>query len=382
MKFKELLNVCDLYENKVDEHIKQALSTYGTVDNAPQQGLPKMEDVIRSYSQGEIAESSTVLCVAKVGEFWSDPTYNRIDQLRYGNHKRHIEARGGYSNDAADVLSAYLRPTLKPVLTKGNNRTTMRYACGRDRSSRIVVALKLHRKSASLEEMIKIESQDHNTDCNYRTSQSGDDRFKSAYYAQENWALTLFEFCKEFNIGIAGTLDGAEFKLHSHSYLQSGIREAGETYVRKYLTAFTSNKCSDEITGNCVVAGPLFLRHFRAYIEDVDKKNNCDSFSDCMKYFFKQYGEQAQLIDPDGKNLTQADITAGNGLHKGDEPAIARFVCLYNYYCRVKKLEIKGTQNTAIPFDGANSTAWNKFLANSTPLIKPILGQLATTKFF
>ena len=101
-----------------------------------------------------------------------------------------------------------------------------------------------------------------------------------------------------------------------------------------------------------------------------------------MKYFFKDYGEQAQLIDPDGKNLTQADITAGNGLHKGDEPAIARFVCLYNYYCRVKKLAIKGTQNTAIPFDGANSTAWNKFLANSTPLIKPVLGQLATTKFF
>lgn len=381
MAIKQLLNVCDLYENKVDDQVKQALSTYGTIDNAPQ-GLPNMEDVIDSYRKGEIAENSTVLCSGRVGEFWSDPTYNRIAELRYGNQKRHIEARGGYSNDAADVLSAYLRPTLKPVLTKGNNRTTMRYACGRDRTSRVIVALKLHRKSASLEEMIKIESQDHNTDCNYRTSQSGDDRFKSAYYAEEEWALKLFDFCKQFNIGIAGTLDGAKFKLHSHSYLQSGIKEAGEEYVRKYLYAFTKHECSHEITGNCVVAGPLFLKYFRAYIEDVDKKNNCDSFSDCMKYFFKDYGEQAQLIDPDGKNLTQSDITAGNGLHKGDEPAIARFVCLYNYYCRVKKLTIKGTQNTAIPFDGANSTAWNKFLANSTPLIKPILGQLAITKFF
>ena len=47
MAIKELLNVCDLYENKVDDQIKQRLSTYGTIDNAPQ-GLPNMEDVILS----------------------------------------------------------------------------------------------------------------------------------------------------------------------------------------------------------------------------------------------------------------------------------------------------------------------------------------------
>lgn len=381
MAFKELLNVCDLYEQKVDDNTKKNLSKYGTIDNSPQ-GLPLMEDIIEKYNRGEIFESSTILCSGKVGDFWSDPTYNRIDELRYGNQRLHIEARGGYSYDASDVLSAYLRPTLKAVLTKGNNRTSMRYACGRDRNARITVALKLHRKGASVEEMIKIESQDHNTDCNYRTSQSGDDKFKSAYYAQEAWALKLYKFTKDFNIGIAGTLDGAEFKLHSHSYLSTGLKLAGEPFVRKYLTAFTKNKCSDEIIGNCVVAGPLFLKYFEPYILDVDKKNNCDSFSDCMKYFFKEYGQLAQALDPDAKNLTQSDITSGNGVYKGNEPAIARFVCLYNYYCRVKKLDFKRTQNTAIPFEGANSTAWNKFLADSTPLMKPGLGQLAITKFF
>jgi len=381
MAFKELLNVCDLYESKVDQKIKELLNTYGTVDNPPQ-GLPYMENIITSYAQGEISEGITVLCAARAGDLYSDPTYNRIDELRYGNQRRHIEERGGFSYDAADVLSVYLRPSLKSVLTKGNNRTSMRYACGRDRSARLIVALKLHSKSVSVKEMIRIESQDHHIDANYRTNQGGGDKFKSGYYSEENWALKLFEFCKGYRIGIAGTLDGAKFKLHSFNYLDNAIKDAGEPFVRKYLKAFTEHDCDDEISGNCVIAGSFFLKYFESYIQDVDKRNNCDSFSDCMKYFFTEYGDQAQLIDPDGKNLTQADITAGNGEHKGHHPAIARFVCLYNYYCRVKKLLIKKNQNTAIPFDGAHSTAWNQFLSMSTPLIKPLLGQLATTKFF
>ena len=85
-----------------------------------------MEDIIDQYDRGEIPDGGTYICEAKVGDLWSDPVYNRILELRYGNQKRHIESRGGYSNDAADTLSGYLRPTLKVVLTKGNNRASMR----------------------------------------------------------------------------------------------------------------------------------------------------------------------------------------------------------------------------------------------------------------
>ena len=59
-------------------------------------------------------------------------TNNRIEELRYGNQKRHIENRNGFSHDAADTLSAYCRPELRVVLTKGNNRASKRYACGRN----------------------------------------------------------------------------------------------------------------------------------------------------------------------------------------------------------------------------------------------------------
>ena len=381
MAFKELLRVYKCYEDKVDEKTKEYLQGFGTVDNAPE-GLPLMEDVVEKYNSGEIAEGSTVICSGRVGDLWSDPTYNRIDELRYGNQKRHIENRGGFSHDAADTLSAYCRPELRVVLTKGNNRASKRYACGRNTGDRVVISLKLHRKNISHAEMIRIESLDHNTDCNYRTNQSGDDKFKSAYYANETWATDLYKYLEPFNIGIAGTLDDAKFTCPSHSYMSTALRLAGREYTSKYLTAFTRWECATDIQGNATVAGALFLKTFNFYIDDVDKKNGIDSFSQMMKWFFTEYGPAAQAFDPDAKNLQQSDIVQGNGVYKGNEPAIARFVFLYNDFCRIKRLKFNGTQKTAIPFEGSDSSAWNEFLASANPLMKPALGNLATTKFF
>ena len=381
IQFKELVRVYDQYENQVDEKTKQYLAGFGTVDSSPK-GLPLMEDIIDQYDRGEIPDGGTYICEAKVGDLWSDPIYNRILELRYGNQKKHIENRGGYSNDAADTLSAYLRPSLKAVLTKGNNRASMRGACGRDPNARVIIALKLHPKNISYEEMIRIESLDHNTDCNYRTNQSGDDKFKSAYYANETWATDLYNYLEPFNIGIAGTLDDAKFTCPSHSYMSTALRLAGREYTSKYLTAFTRWECATDVQGNATVAGALFLKTFHFYIDDVDKKNGIDSFSQMMKWFFTEYGPAAQAFDPDAKNLQQSDIVQGNGVYKGNEPAIARFVFLYNDFCRIKRLKFNGTQKTAIPFEGSDSSAWNEFLGSSNPLMKPALGNLATTKFF
>tara|TARA_B100001057_G_scaffold461118_1_gene512831 strand:+ start:120 stop:1277 length:1158 start_codon:yes stop_codon:yes gene_type:complete len=385
MAFKELLRVYECYENKVDEKTKEYLQGFGTIDNAPE-GLPLMEDVIEKYNSGEIAEGSTVICSGRVGDLWSDPTYNRIDELRYGNQKRHIENRGGYSNDAADTLSAYCRPELKIVLTKGNNRASKRYACGRNPDARVVISLKLHRKNLSYEEMIRIESLDHNTDCNYRTNQSGDDKFKSAYYAKETWAVELFEYLKPFKIGIAGTLDGAEFVCPSHSYMTTARKLAGEEYTSKYLTAFTKWKCATEVQGNATVAGSLFLKTFHEYIDWIDKKNQIDSFSLMMKWYFIDYGPTHRQVNPKAKSLKQSDIVEGNGIIKGNEPFVARFVNLYNSFCEREvafdRMVIKGNHKTAIPFEGSDSTAWNKFLAGASPIMKPVLGDLADKKFF
>ena len=385
IQLKELVRVYDQYEKRVDEKTKQYLAGFGTVDSSPK-GLPLMEDIIDQYDRGEIPDGGTYICEAKVGDLWSDPIYNRILELRYGNQKRHIENRGGYSNDAADTLSAYLRPSLKAVLTKGNNRASMRGACGRDPNARVIIALKLHSKNISHEEMIRIESLDHNTDCNYRTNQSGDDKFKSAYYANESWAVELFNYLEQFNIGIAGTLDGAEFVCPSHSYMSTARKLAGEEYTSKYLSAFTKWKCAKEIQGNATVAGSLFLKTFHEYIDWIDKKNQIDSFSLMMKWYFIDYGPTHQQVNPKAKSLKQSDIVEGNGIIKGNEPFVARFVNLYNSFCdrevSYDRMIIKKTHKTAIPFEGSDSSAWNEFILSANPLMKPVLGQLAESKFF
>ena len=101
-----------------------------------------------------------------------------------------------------------------------------------------------------------------------------------------------------------------------------------------------------------------------------------------MKFYFTEYGEIVRRFDPDGKDLSQSALVAGNGLYKGNEPAVARFVFLYNDFVRIKRLKISGRQKTAIPFEGAEDKGWNTFLSTAHPLMKPALGQLATTKFF
>ena len=381
MKFKKLLNVVDCYESKVDEEVKMALKSFGVVDSMPS-GLIPMEEVIEKYKNGDpnYSAGSTVICIGKVGDLWSDPTYNRIAELRYNNQKKHITDRGGFSYNAADTLSAFLRPDATPVLTKGNNRASKRYACGRNNDARVVISLKLHSKEVSYEEMIRIESLDHNTDCNYRTSQSGDDKFKSAYFAQDSWAVEMFDFLAQYNIGVAGTLDGARFQCLSHSYIDSAIRTAGKENTQRYLKAFTDNNCEEQLMGSASLAGALFIKYFTKYISDVDRRNGIDSFSDMMNWWFNEYGEESRSIaNPDTRNLTQSDITKGAGDNKCKEFFVAKFVYLYNTFCRAKRLEISGSQKTAIPFDGSKNSGWMQFVDSANAWMKPNLMTLATT---
>jgi len=375
-KTMTVYNVVELYEDKVDDKTKEYLNDFGAIDNPPE-NLPLMEDVIKKYENGELSGNTTVICVARVRDLYSDSIYNRIENLRYGNQKLHIGKRGGFSYNSSDTLSAYLRPNLLAVLTKGNNRASMRYACGMNSSSRVVVSLKTHPKDISEMEMIRIESVDHNTDCNYRTNQTGDDKFKSAYYAKEDWAVELFNFLKPFGIGIADTLEDAKFSCPSHAYMTKARKLAGDEYTRKYLTAFTLNSCDEELLGNATVSGSLFLKLFAECIDDVDKRNGCDSFSNCLKFNYKERQDLFSVVDPDAKNLSQNDLTEGNGVYKGNEPSIARYVNIYNEYCRIKRLQISGNYETAIPLNGK---IWIKFVESAPIWMQGGLLPIARTK--
>jgi len=375
---KELVRIVDVYDDLAKDTVKAALLNHSVIDSYSA-GLPMMEDVIEQYKSGKLTAPSSVLCLARVGDLWSDPTYNRILELRYSNQKQHIERRGGFSHVSADVLSAFVRPNIwKAVTTKGNNRTSMLYGVTNDPNARIVISCKLHPKDISHEEMIRIESLDHTIDAVYRTNQSGDHKFKSAYYAKESWAVELYKFVEPFSIDIAGTNEDADFSCPSHSYLSLARKLAGDEYVKKYLRVFTELKCDTVIFGNAVVAGSLFLKTFAKHITEVDTQNNRDSFKDCMKFWFKQRETIYKEVDPSKKCLTQQELTEGNAVYKGNEPAVSRFVSIYNEYCNREKLfdrlTFNGTYSTAIPLGG---DVFENFLDMASVVVRSGLRDMA-----
>ena len=377
----KLVSIIDSYDSRVDDKRRDRLSRLQTIGSLPD--VPKLEDLVKEYlTNPNFDWRKTYICSVRGKDQYGSPIYNRTKDIDLNKCEQHANEKGGYSYEAANTGSGFVRPNGYFVNTQSGHRTTLLFAVTLDGEERSLQNVKFHDPNATDEEIIRREADDHHTDCADRKPQTGDDKFRSAYYAPRDWAVWLFNFLKPFDISIAGTLEGAYFSLPSHSYMNTAINLTGEGTVSTYLKAFTEHKCERVILGNAVVAGSLFLQGFSEYIAKVDSDNNIDSFNRMMKFYFTEYGEKVRRFDPDGKDLSQSQLVAGNGLYKGNEPAVARFVFLYNEYCRLKRLKISGRQRTAIPFEGADGKGWNNFISNANPLMKPALGQLATTKFF
>ena len=377
----KLVSIIDSYDSRVDDKRRDRLSRLQTIGSLPD--VPKLEDLVKEYlTNPNFDWRKTYICSVRGKDQYGSPIYNRTKDIDLNKCEQHANEKGGYSYEAANTGSGFVRPNGYFVNTQSGHRTTLLFAVTLDGEERSLQNVKFHDPNATDEEIIRREADDHHTDCADRKPQTGDDKFRSAYYAPRDWAVWLFNFLKPFDISIAGTLEGAYFSLPSHSYMNTAINLTGEGTVSTYLKAFTEHKCERVILGNAVVAGCLFLQGFSEYIAKVDSDNNIDSFNRMMKFYFTEYGEKVRRFDPDGKDLSQSQLVAGNGLYKGNEPAVARFVFLYNEYCRLKRLKISGRQRTAIPFEGADGKGWNNFISNANPLMKPALGQLATTKFF
>ena len=377
----KLVSIIDSYDKRVDDKRRERLSRLQVIGSLPD--VPKLEDLVKEYlTNPDFDWRKTYICSVRGKDQYGSPIYNRTELIDLNKCEQHANEKGGYSYEAANTGSGFVRPNGYFVNTQSGHRTTLLFAVTLDGEERSLQNVKFHDPNATDEEIIRREADDHHTDCADRKPQTGDDKFRSAYYAPRDWAVQLYNFLKPFDISIAGTLEGAYFSLPSHSYMNTAIKLTGEGTVSTYLKAFTEHKCERVILGNAVVAGSLFLQGFSEYIAKVDSDNGIDSFNRMMKFYFTEYGEIVRRFDPDGKDLSQSALVAGNGLYKGNEPAVARFVFLYNEYCRLKRLQISGRQKTAIPFEGADGKGWNSFISNANPLMKPALGQLATTKFF
>jgi hypothetical protein len=383
--YKDLKRIIDLATDKVDGKVFENLSKYRVVDEMPS-GHPLMEDVIRDYLFGDkYIGGENIIVSARIGDLCGDPTYNRVEEINYNNCVKQIINVGGFSFFAADSLSAFLRPTGEVATTKGNHRITMRYLIDQDPNARVIIGLKLHNKEASIEQMVIAEARDHTFDCSYRTNQKGDDKFKSNYYAEEGWAIKLYNDCAQFSIGIAGTNVDAEFDLPRYSYLTRAQKDVGTVFTSKFLQAFTSKKCSKTVGGNIIIAGSSFCKYFQKIISEVDNEFNVDSFAEMLEFYFHKWGPLMNSIGEPSINVTQEMITDAAAWNNppGQEPGICRLVMLYNTYCARQKYILKGHANTVIPFKSdAKKNAWNKFLDTCHPYIRPSMYNVATTKFF
>ena len=392
---KDVLNVVELAKEwgiKNPKTLQRINIDYGKniIDNPPG-NLPFMEDVVRDFLYEENTNYSAyqnVICLASIEDLYSDPTYNRTNEIDYNKCIKNIKDVGGYTNDAADILSGYLRSNGKDVgkvvLTKGNHRTTMRYFCGLNPKQRVPIALKIHSPILSQDEMVEIEAKDHTRDCAYRATQQGDSKFKSAYHANEGWAETLFRFAAQFGIGIAGTLPDAKYKMLSHTYLSRAHRAFGDDTVGRFLKAFTENSGEESIFGNTIVAGSSFIHFYKTIIDQVDREYKVDSFADMIKFFFKEYPVLMEQIGEPFGGITQDKITECRAVNAspGNELGVARFVFLYNQYCLRQSYRLKESANTVIPFNGGDDSPWGKFLNTCSTLIRPAIQGIATTKFY
>ena len=378
----QLVKIIDLYEKRVDVKRRAKLSQFSIHGTIPP-NIPKLENLIYEYKNNPNFDwRSTYVAIVTADMVYSSPVYNRPEEIDLNRCEKYVEDEGAFSYILAGTGSGYVRPDGTYVSTQGGHRTTEAYAVTLNSNVELLTNVKFHNPDATEEQIIQLEAKDHHVDAAKRNPQNTEHKFRSAYRSNESWAVKLFNYLKFFSIGIAGTLENANFSLNSHSYLSTALKLVGEGTVSRYLKTFTKNKCEKEILGNAIVAGSLFLNGFSEYIAKVDEDNNIDSFDLMMKFYFTEYGNLMSMVDPDARNLTQSDLVQGNSLYKGNEPAVARFVFCYNDFIRVKRFKISGRQKTAIPFEGSDDRGWNTFISNSHPLMKPALGQLATTKFF
>ena len=370
-----LLNLVDQYEAKNTEEYKSFLSVLGCIDS-PVRGLLTLDEYLEKYNP---QPGETFVALVEVDRCCSDPKYNRTARLHYGNVKKNLKKRSGFSHKAAGILSGFLRKVWNGdyweyvvVVTKGNHRVTKRYAVCRDRKVYIAIELTVH-STDNLDEMIRIESLDHTIDAQDRTSQSQEHKFTSSFFAKETDAVNLYNYLDQFSIGIAETNSLAKFKTTSHNYI-SKARAYDDTACTKYLTSFTKNNCEDVVGGNAAYAGTVFLKTFKPAIDKIDELNNCDSFDGMMEYVFKDRSDKSMGFLND---VTQASITAGNGKFKGAEVHVSRFISLYNEYCdKVLKATLPETHNNAI---GYSSDAYISYMKSADTDIRMRADEVAKT---
>jgi hypothetical protein len=361
-----LKNIVSLYEDKVEEKEKVKLLGMNVLDTPPKGFLFYTEAVEKFNPQ----PGDTIFALVPVKDIWGDTTYNRIDRIHYGNIAKNLTSRGGFSHKSSGAVSLFARPNGKLVATKGNHRVTKRYAVSQDPNALIPAEITFH-TSEKYEDIIQAEASDHNVDCNYRTIQNTDDRFKAAYHAGEQWAVNLYRYLDHFSIGIAETNTSAKFEASTYRSITKS-RDLNEEACSRYLRSFTTVVNVDELGGNATFAATSFLDDFHNSVKYIDENNNVDSIEGFLDYI---YNERSNFSHGFLDEVTQVKLTEGNGKFKGEEVNVARLISLYNEYClKVLRAKIPTNNKDAI---GYSSNEYLEFIKKADETVRSRVDEIA-----
>jgi hypothetical protein len=361
-----LKNLIQLYDSKVDDKEKQKLLGMPVLDTAPK-GFLEYQKAVEEFNP---QPGDTIIAMVPVKQIWGDTTYNRVDRIHYGNIAKNLKSRGGFSYKSSGAVSLWQRPNGRLVASKGSHRITKRYAIGQDPNAMIPAEITFH-VSENYDDIIKAEAGDHNVDCNYRTSQNTDDRFKAAYHAGEIWAVNLYNYLNQFGIGIAKTNKNANYEATSYNSIKKSCDLNLEACSR-YLRSFANVVCDDEVGGIATYAATSFLDYFKNSVKYIDENNNVDSLTNFLDYIYNKRNDFSHGFLED---VNQAKLTEGNGKFKGEEVNVARLISLYNEYClKVLRAKIPTNNNHAI---GYSSNEYLDFIKKADETVRSRVDEIA-----
>ena len=367
-----LKNIIQLYETKVEEKEKTKVLGMQTLDTPPK-GFLSYQEAVDTFNP---QPGDTIFALVPVKDIWGDTTYNRVERIHYGNIVKNLKNRGGFSFKSSGAVSLFARPNGRLVATKGNHRVTKRYAISQDPEALIPAEITFH-ISENYDDIIREEASDHNVDCNYRTSQNTDDRFKAAYHAAEQWAVNLYNYLDQFSIGIAETNTQAKYEASSYRSITKS-QELDEEACSRYLTAFTSVVNEDEMGGVATFAATCFLNYFKNSIKFIDENNfeeNNKNVNSIEKFLDYIYNERSNFSHGFLDNVDQVKLTAGNSKFKGEEVNVARLISLYNEYClKVLRAKIPTNNKDAI---GYSSNEYLDFIKKADETVRSRVDEIA-----
>lgn len=354
MNKSSLYNIVEHVSNNMPKKYLEKINknNYQLIDTISE-NLLTYEELIKIK---KLEEGRQYNCLIPVSKCHSDYIYNRTKELSWSNIYSSLDKRKGFSYREANTLYGFIRPDETIVITQGNHRASMAYlVLGPD--ALIPVQLYVHYKNIDIDEIITTESNNYNTDCNYRTKQTPTQSFKGAYYAGEEWAIKLYEICKPHCISIGETHYDAKGnltfkprkKFSSFKYFEHKLkRDIGvmntssdvinmfaQTQYQEYpithecLEVLSLYNNATDISGNLYKGLFEFRKQFNNVLNDVFKKNKEASFANFIKYIFTERHTNVY----ENKLTTQEDIIKGCGTQKSDSWFCSRFIQYFNEYC-------------------------------------------------